>query len=436
MKAQVEDAKLVADWRWQLVQRVVASQTFQKSPRLTAFLLYVSEKALDHHPEEVSEQQIGIHVFGRAAGYDSGSDNVVRSQARQLRLRLEHYFATEGAGESATVVIPKGTYLPEFAARQPEAHTLRQPDAPILPAPIAPVERIRRPLALYAVSVIAVVLAVICIWQEVELRQPANVETKTPGGAFGELWSGIFKKGQEVVAVVPDHTYETVQASAHRDIPLGEYLSQDYGAELRALAARSGLSRALPGFSDLHLTGLYAVTDIARITRMQHLYSQTLAVRWPHDISMRDLDNGNVILIGARNSNPWVELFEGNLNFDFRWDAESNYIYCVNRSPKAGELPEYRPTASGGTRVVYGGVALLPTPQRHGSALLIFGTSMAGAEIAAEYITNERLSSAWLDQRTAEAKGKLPYFEVLLKTTSIAAQAGHADVVAHRVIPE
>ena len=61
---------------------------------------------------------------------------------------------------------------------------------------------------------------------------------------------------------------------------------------------------------------------------------------------------------------------------------------------------------------------------------------MAGAEIAAEFITNERLSSRLLEQLTAQAKGKLPYFEVLLKTTSIAAQAGRAEVVGQRVIPD
>jgi hypothetical protein len=423
MKAHVEVTTLAADWRWQLVQRVTVSQTFQKSPRLTAFLLYVSEKALEHHPEEVTEQQIGVHVFGRPAGYDSGSDNIVRSQARQLRLRLEQYFATEGNGESATVVIPKGTYLPSFMERLAAEPIVRMPG------------NLRSP-ALIWISAIGVILAAICVWQAVALREAANLEQKPPSGAFGDLWSGVFKRGQETIVVVPDHTYETVQASAHRQIQLSEYLREDYGTELRDLASQSGLARALPGFSDLHLTGLYAVTDVARIARMQHIYSQALAVRWPHDIGMRDLNYGNVILIGAGNSNPWVELFQNSLNFDFRWEPESNRIYCVNRSPRAGEPVEYRPTVSGDTRIVYGGVAFLPTPQRHGAALLILGTSMAGSEIAAEFITNERLSSKVLEQLTAESKGKLPYFEVLLKTTSIAAQAGRVDVVAQRIVPD
>lgn len=428
MKAPVEDARLTGDWRGQLVLRVTTSVTFQKSPRLTAFLQYVTEKALEAHPEEVTEQQIGVHVFRRPPGYDSGSDNIVRSQARHLRTRLEQYFATEGRAETAIIVIPKGTYLPTFVER-PAA-------APLLPTEVITPEPRFRSAALVAISVIAIILATVCIWQAVALRRAPKPEQKAFSGAFGELWSNLFKKGQEVLVVVPDHTYMTVQASAHRVIGLSEYLSQEYGAELKDLASRSGLSKTLPGFADLHLTGLYAVTNVARIGRIQHVYSQALTIRWPHDIGMRDLNSGNVILIGSRNSNPWVDLFEGNLNFDFRWDPGTDYNYCVNRSPQAGELAEYRPTVTGDTRVVYGGVAYVPTPQRQGSALIILGTSMAGSEIAAEFITNENLSAQLLDRFAAQAKGKIPYFEVLLRTTSIAGQAGRVEVVAQRIIPD
>ena len=423
MKAPVEDTRLVTDWRWQLVQRVVASTTFEKSPRLKAFLVYVTDKALQEHPEDATEQQIGVHVFGRPAGYDSGSDNVVRSQARQLRIRLEHYFATEGLGETSAIVIPKGTYLPSFVER-PAAH------------PAAPDQPGRRQAALFVVSAAAVVLAAVCIWQAIALRRAGTADPKPLSGAFGQLWSGIFRAGQQVVAVLPDHTYGMLQGSARRDIRLGEYLSEQYGAEAKDLAARSGLARIQPGFYEGHLTGVYAVTDMARIARIQHLLSQPLAVRWPRDLTLRDVNSGNVILIGNRNVNPWVELFEDSLNFDFRWDPVTNYNYCVNRSPRPGEAAVYQPAVSGETRVVYGGVAYLPTPQRRGNALIILGTSMAGSEIAAEFITNDRLCTSLLDRLMQAAKGRVPYFEVLLKTTSIAAQAGRVEVVAYRIIPD
>ena len=56
------------DPRWQLVQRVVQSAQFSKSPRLSSFLLYIVAKSLAGRQREITEQQIGVHVFGRPLG--------------------------------------------------------------------------------------------------------------------------------------------------------------------------------------------------------------------------------------------------------------------------------------------------------------------------------------------------------------------------------
>lgn len=110
-----------------LVRRVAASSTFEKSARLQAFLLYVCRCALENKPEEVTEQQIGINVYGRQPGYNPSEDNIVRSQARLLRLKLEHHFANEGKHERVIITIPKGHYLPIFEARSEDRQA--SPDA-------------------------------------------------------------------------------------------------------------------------------------------------------------------------------------------------------------------------------------------------------------------------------------------------------------------
>ena len=106
-----------AGQREALVHRVAASSTFEKSTRLRAFFLHVCQCALENRPEAATEQQIGIHVYDRPPGYNPNEDNIVRSQARMLRLKLEHYFANEGADEPVVVTIPKGRYLPVFESR-------------------------------------------------------------------------------------------------------------------------------------------------------------------------------------------------------------------------------------------------------------------------------------------------------------------------------
>ena len=96
------------DPRWQVVQRVVAGPTFAKAARLSQFLLYVCERAILGRLDEVSEQHVGMHVFGRQADYNSNDDNIVRTHARLLRKKLDEYYAAEGKDEPLRILIPKG----------------------------------------------------------------------------------------------------------------------------------------------------------------------------------------------------------------------------------------------------------------------------------------------------------------------------------------
>ena len=107
-------SSLADDPRWQLAQRIVDSAQFSKSPRLSSFLLYIVSKSLEGRQSEVTEQQIGVHVFGRPLGYRTVDDNIVRSYARQLRKRLAEYFAGDGIDDAMRIEIPLGGYLPAF----------------------------------------------------------------------------------------------------------------------------------------------------------------------------------------------------------------------------------------------------------------------------------------------------------------------------------
>ncbi len=119
----------------ELVRRVASSVTFEKSPRLRAFLLHVCRCAIEDKPEEATEQQIAIHVYGRSPGYNPTDDNIVRSQARVLRMKLEHHFVNEGKDEATVITIPKGQYLPVIEPR-PGVRFTQPPVSP----PLAPSE--------------------------------------------------------------------------------------------------------------------------------------------------------------------------------------------------------------------------------------------------------------------------------------------------------
>ena len=87
----------------ELVGRVANSPTFQKSPRLREFLVYVADCTIDDRLEDVREQQIATNVFNRKADYNPSQDNIVRVEARSLRKRLDAYFAGEGKDEPVVI---------------------------------------------------------------------------------------------------------------------------------------------------------------------------------------------------------------------------------------------------------------------------------------------------------------------------------------------
>lgn len=167
-----------AEQQEELVHRVASSSTFEKSPRLRAFFLHVCRCALEEKPEEATEQQIGIYVYGRSPGYNPNEDNIVRSQARVLRMKLEHHFANEGKDEAVIITIPKGQYLPVFEPRLPEPRQL--PEIP-LPAKVE-IKRSRWTMVtLVAVlGLIVVLLGYFLIRSRAAIQKAANSSTSSP----------------------------------------------------------------------------------------------------------------------------------------------------------------------------------------------------------------------------------------------------------------
>jgi hypothetical protein len=139
----------------ELVGRVASSLTLEKSPRLRAFFRHVCRCALEDKPEEATEQQIGIYVYRRPPGYNPNEDNIVRSQARVLRMKLEHHFANEGKDESVVITIPKGQYLPLFESRHAEPF-------PRLVIPVTAERKTRR--FPWPLSGLAVLLGLLVLW--------------------------------------------------------------------------------------------------------------------------------------------------------------------------------------------------------------------------------------------------------------------------------
>jgi Tol biopolymer transport system component len=97
--------------------RIVASQTFARSGRLSRFLQFVVAAAMEGRTEDLKEYSIALEVFDRPASYDPQIDSLVRVEASRLRARLKEYYASEGQNDLIRIDIPKGSYAPVFGER-------------------------------------------------------------------------------------------------------------------------------------------------------------------------------------------------------------------------------------------------------------------------------------------------------------------------------
>ncbi len=109
------------------LERLVASAEISRAPRMSRFLRYVVEKSLASDQAALRERQIGVEVFDRPVDWDPKLDNIVRSEARRLRVRLASYAARNDPDEVVRITMPIGGYSVEFEEREPSQPPLPPP---------------------------------------------------------------------------------------------------------------------------------------------------------------------------------------------------------------------------------------------------------------------------------------------------------------------
>jgi len=99
---------------------VLASPHFCNSKRYPALLAYIVEKTLDGESDLLKERTLGVEVFDRPASYDTNADTVVRYTAGEVRKRLSLYYHELGRRPAIRILLPAGSYVPEFLHSQDE----------------------------------------------------------------------------------------------------------------------------------------------------------------------------------------------------------------------------------------------------------------------------------------------------------------------------
>ena len=422
------------DERWQLVKRISVSKSFTRSPRLAHLLLYLGEQAISDRKYLLTEQNLASAVFDRKANFDPAADTIVRSQMVRLRQRLEAYFREEGHAEHLRVSIPKGGYVP-FFEEAPLPPAIGQPETLTEPVPI-PDEPYSKTAAETAVSRSAIwQLRIICIALSafslllcilLFIRRSAPLVGGMPQNlVVHRFWEELFDENQKTTIVAADSGIVMLHGGTGQNTNLSEYLSRNFSNQLSAVSAERqkelllDASRRYTSFVDLEL--------IDRLSHLPEAVSGSYNIRFARDITANDLKQGNILLSGSQDADPWIELFEPEMNFVLNIDLTHGVHGFRNRNPMPGELPFYS-----ATQAEYGVLAFLPNLSRNGNVLIVEGTSVAGTEAISDFLFMDSKLEPFLRKITRK-DGSIPKFEILLESKSLNGSASRSHIVSYRI---
>jgi hypothetical protein len=161
-------------------------------------------------------------------------------------------------------------------------------------------------------------------------------------------------------------------------------------------------------FADVNLVG--------RLSQTGEVFGAGTNLYFARDFSFRQLKSGNIILLGSRQSNPWIQALDSYLALRWKYDPTLDSYYPIDITAKAQDAEKFRSTADGAkTHDGYASISFLPNVSGTGNILVISGTGGAAIGTALDFLRDES-SMSQLRLRMGSTEKAFPYFEALLKT--------------------
>jgi hypothetical protein len=412
------------------LERLLASETFSHAPRLQSVLSFLINAYLEGGEGDLSEQSIGRNVFGRPVGYNPADDNIVRVTIRLLRKRLEEFYAAEGRDEQHVFEIPKGNYLPIVRTRSTAvAEPVPRQEIPAV-QPVLPVGATSsRPVKFGMLWMLVVLLLANSIVLSILLFRSSDTARHTIDRGLLQL---LVPDSNGLTVVLTDTNLRAYHKIFKKQITLSSYIDRSY--ERPESAATDPALQAAWQYSvaanDTSVSSAIAATAIQRA-----FSPSVVTVRHPHDLSTRDLQQGNFVLLGGPEVNPWQQLFEPRLNFRIIL-GEPNPVgsQIRNLHPLVGEPADFTPHQEGSVSINYVRIALLPNLSNSGHVILLGATSGAALESGGKFLINQDSLTDLLHRFRARTVEQLPPFEIVLEIKCAGAIPTSARIIAQRPV--
>jgi len=422
------------DRRKFLATRISESETFRRSSRLKSMLLHLCDRGFDGHPEELTEQQIGVAVFGRPAAYDSANDNVVRVAARQLRIKLQEYYNTEGRLDQEILVIPKGTYVPEVLPREsavvpsdavPETTESRKIEG------LRPAWRISWPGIGIAASIIAVLAAGAAVWNYQKTRD-LKLEQQ-PLKPYDNLIKAIaLIPGRRTLVVLGDPNLAAFAERTGAEVSLEHYLAGRIPSVLPTAALSADEERDWLRILSKPQVDTANLSVLTRVLQANPADSDLVTVQHAAEVRGPEFRTSNVVLVGNPMANPWMELVVPSLNFQMFYDRVKKAVAIRNREPRPGEPAQFSGTEVSGRGLGFAQLAMRPNISQGAFVLLLAGTTDEALMAAADFACNQEALPRLCALLGIDNLQQTEAFEIVLRVDSLAGISREVRAVAHR----
>lgn len=423
------------------LEHLLGSRAIARAPRLRSVLKFLIESMLNGQSESINEQSIGEAVFGRPPGYNPADDNIVRVTIRHLRERIEEFYRTEGKDEMYAFDIPKGKYVPSLVRRtidsavpvaiqdnhasvdiqaSPEI-TSAVSEGPPLPKR-SPFRMLIAPGLITAFFLGNVILGTLLYLTSAHETAP------TSRGILRVL----LLDGDRTTVVVTDSNLQAYRDIFKKQITLESYLHYSYVQPQIPSndPILEGAWRYVNGGAATTLTSAVIAAEIQAAAAPQQV-----AIKHPHDLSLRDLQHDNFILLGGPWIDPWGQLFENKLSFRVvpnENDPAGSEI--LNLQPSAGEPKIFRPYREGSLSVNYIRIAVLRNLTDSGYIILLGATSDDALQAGGQFLMAKDSLKDLLQFLKMGSMQRLPSFEVVLKVQGLQNVPDNIQIVTAREV--
>jgi len=439
----IETKKDLAELQGHL-KGVVESSAFRGSQRSAQFLKYICEQAIAGHLDNLKERAIGVELFRRHPSYDTGEDAIVRVTASDVRKRLSHYYLS--APESSSdlrVILPVGSYVPEFTRDIRDAVEVVEPislEVPLTASakvetnvePLVQPRRVRSP---WITIVVCLVILILGLWSV--LKRPF-VQLVFPRAPVLP-WSVFFAEKHIPLLITSDPNIAEIQGLTGEVVSVSDYANQQYVPNASSLSPE-----ILHICRDVLRGDKAASVDtpiVAAVAGLAAEIGTKINVRAARDLRFSDLDSdGNLIFLGSPRTDPWTSLFDDQLDFRFLYENASRLEIIQNVRPHPGEPTEYVPSAKGfATGQSFATLSFVRNPNHVGSVLILAGANAEGTKVAGELATNPPSLAAALQRcgihSSSSAADDAQHFQILLHLRMMAGSPTAFDIAACHVLP-